>query len=360
MKDLPFPIEKTIITGAAKTFQLEDPVERKQYFALKAGSDIERIQAFLEGNTFVAFFLGKKNSGKGTYSKLFMEAVGAERAAHISVGDVVRDAKAALSDPEQSMTFKERFQEKYRGFVPFEDVVNIVVGHDQKTLLPTEAILALVEMAIDQIGRKAIFVDGFPRNLDQVSISLYFRALMGYRADPDFFIFIDIPEAVIDERMKYRVICPVCKTPRNLKLLRTKQIGYDEEQKQFYLMCDNDTCGNARMVPKIGDDQGIESIRDRIQIDHEVMKTLLGLHGVPKVYLRNCIPAGSAKDFVDAYEITPSYEYSYDPETKAVSVEEKPWIVNDDDGVPSHSLLPAAVAVSLIRQISSVLGLKSE
>jgi len=36
---------------------------------------------------------------------------------------------------------------------------------------------------------------------------------------------------------------------------------------------------------------------------------------------------------------------------------EKPWVVKDDDGVPSYSLLPQAVAVSLIKQMVSVLGL---
>src|SRR3989344_4540913 len=61
------------------------------------------------------------------------------------------------------------------------------------TLLPTEFILALVERKIDQIGRKAIFIDGFPRDLDQISYSLYFRSLIGYREDPAFFTFISLP-----------------------------------------------------------------------------------------------------------------------------------------------------------------------
>ena len=75
--------------------------------------------------------------------------------------------------------------------------------------------------------KKALFIDGFPRDLDQVSYSLFFRDLIGYRADPDIFILIDVPNSVIDERIKYRVVCPKCHTPRNLKLLATKQVEYD-------------------------------------------------------------------------------------------------------------------------------------
>lgn len=350
-----FPIEKTQTGDAATRFRLEDPADRKRYYELKVGKEIEALKVYLEKNTFVAFLLGKKNSGKGTYSKLFIEAVGSERIAHISIGDVVRDAYKQLQDPKTKKAFQEAFQSKYRGFVPFSDVVEIVLGHNQKSLLPTEAILALVEIAIDRIGNKAIFVDGFPRSLDQVSLSLYFRALMGYRADPDFFIFISIPESVIDERMKSRVVCPVCQTPRSLKLFRTKRIGYDEKSKEFYLICDTPTCKGARMIPKVGDDQGIESIRERIKTDHDVMRTLLDLHGVPKVYLRNTVPVNKAKEFIDDYEVTPAYDYQRNESTGEISVIEKPWTVRDDEGIESYSLLAPTVSVSLIRQIAAIL-----
>src|SRR3989344_4431797 len=310
MKGLDFPIFKTKIEGQNQKFRLEEPAERRNYFDFKAGPEIEKLRDYLRSNTFVGILLGKKNSGKGTYSKLFMEAVGAEHIAHISVGDIVRDTHKEISNPEKK---------------------------------------------IDQIGRKAIFIDGFPRDLDQISYSLYFRSLIGYREDPDFFTFISLPESIIDERMRYRVVCPKCQTPRNLKLLRTKEVGYDEEKKEFYLFCDNPLCGQARMVAKEGDNLGIEAIRDRIEIDDEVMRSLLTLEGVPKIYLRNAIPVEKAKDFVDDYELTPAY--SYERVNGEVKVIEKPWVVKDDDGVPSYSLLPQAVAVSLIKQMVSVLGL---
>ena len=340
---------------------LEDPVQRRKYFDSKAGPEIEKIRSFLEhGNTFLGFLLGKKNSGKGTYSKLFMEAVGGERIAHISVGDVVRSVHQDLSSSERKKELEEFLKRRYRGFIALEKIWDVIEGRDTKTLLPTEIVLALVEREIDKLGRKAIFIDGFPRDLDQISYSLYFRALIGYRDDPDFFVFIDVPEVAIDERMKYRVICPECKSPRNVKLLRTKDVGYDAATKKFYLLCDNPSCsgfGKNRMVSKEGDELGIEAIRERVELDDKIMRMLLDLQGIPKVYLRNSVPVDVAKDYIDDYEITPSYHYEWDKNSGAVRVIEESWVIKDDDGKPSYSLLPAPVAVSLIKQTAQVLGL---
>lgn len=334
---------------------LEDPAERREYFELKAGSAIAKLRDYLKGGVFMCILLGPKNSGKGTYTKLFIEALGVNNIAHISVGDVVRNAHKSLANETGKAELVNFLSKKYRGFIPIDKALDVILGRDTKTLLPTEVILALVEREIDRAGRKAIFVDGFPRNLDQISYSLYFRALMGYRDDPDFLAFIDLPEAVIDERMKYRVICPKCQTPRSLKLLRTKEVGYDQNDKKFFLKCDGASCGGQRMISKEGDELGIEAIRDRIEVDFKVMETLLRLEGVPKVFLRNSVPADSAVEIVDDYEITPAYRYEY--ERGAVNVIEEPWTVKDENGMKAYSLLPAPVAVSLINQTVKVLNL---
>lgn len=356
MKGISFPVFKTKVAGVSKKFFLEDPAERRKYFDAKAGPEIEKLREFLRENTFVGFLLGPKNSGKGTYSKLFMEAVGGDRIAHISVGDIVRSVhKDIEAGKEHELIAFLRV--RYRGFITIEKALDVILGRDTKTLLPTEVILALVEREIDRIGRKAVFIDGFPRNLDQVSYSLYFRALIGYRDDPDFFVFIDVPESVIDERMRYRVICPVCQTPRSLKLLRTRDVGYDEKRSDFYLMCDTPACDRARMVEKEGDNLGIEAIRSRIEIDTAVMKSLTKLEGVPKVFLRNAVPVDMAKEYVDDYELTPEYRYELGATGKKVKISEVPWTVMDDEGKMTYSLLPATVVVSLIKQIVQALGL---
>src|SRR3989338_9966276 len=354
MNKLNFPIFKTK-TGSARKFKLEDPGDRAKYFQHKAGPEIKKLKQYLSKNTFVAFLLGKKNSGKGTYSKLFMEAVGKDKVAHISVGDIVRSVHADLKDSKKKKSLIDFLKHRYRGFISIEKAIDVILGRDTVTLLPTEIILALVEREIDRLGRKAIFIDGFPRNLDQVSYSLYFRALMGYRDDPDFMVFISVPDSVIDERIKNRVICPICKTPRSLKLLRTKEIGYDEKTKQFFLKCDNPECKEVRLVPKEGDELGIEPIRERIEIDDKIGLKLLDLQGIPKVYLRNSIPVSVAKKSVDDYELTPAYRY--EKKGKDIRVVEEPWVIKDDEGKPAHSLLPAAVTVSLIKQIAKVLSL---
>lgn len=360
MDKFSFPIFKTKTAGVTQRFLLEDPVERRKYFDAKAGNEIEKIREFLEKNTFVGFMLGPKNSGKGTYVKLFMEAIGSERIAHVSVGDIVRSINKDLENAEKKEDLVAFLRRRYRGFITIEQALDVILGRDTKTLLPTEIILSLVERAMDRIGRKAVFIDGFPRNPDQISYSLYFRALMGYRDDPDFFVFIDAPEAVIDERMKYRVVCPECQTPRNLKLLRTKNIGYDTQEKSFYLLCDNPLCsgyGRSRMVAKEGDMLGIEAVRDRIEVDRQVIKSLLGLQGVPKIYLRNSVPKAVANDYIDDYEITPSYRFEWDTIEKKTRVIEEPWLITDDEGVSSYSLLPVPIALALIKQVASVLGL---
>lgn len=355
-----FPIFKTKIPNDTKTFSLEDPEHRRAYFLHKAQPEIEFIKDYLKSGTFVAFLLGKKNSGKGTYSKLFMEAVGKERVAHLSVGDIVRAAHHEAEDESTQGALVEFLKKRYRGPVSVPKVIDIIVGRDTVTLLPTEVILALVEREIDRVGRKAVFIDGFPRSLDQVSLSLYLRALMGYRDDPDFFVFLNVANSVIDERIKNRVICPICKTPRSLKLLRTKEAGYDEIKKEFYLKCDNPECSGARMVPKEGDELGIAPIKDRIMMDDKISDTLVQMEGIQKILLRNVIPAVTALDYVDQYELTPAYKYAWDEATKTVNISEEPWTVKDDNGVESNSLLPAGVVLGLIKNTARVLGFESK
>lgn len=87
------------------------------------------------------------------------------------------------------------------------------------------------------------------------------------------------------------------------------------------------------------------------------MRTLLELQGVPKILLRNSIPVSEAQASVDDYEITPAYSYEWDEANKKVIVKTDPWVVNDDNGIPSHSLLPAPVVLAFIKQMTAVLGL---
>jgi adenylate kinase family enzyme len=351
-----FPIFKTKIKGLTRKFNFNNPKDQKEYFQLKAGKVIEKLRAYLKENTFVAYLLGKKNSGKGTYSKLLAEIVEPERIEHFSIGDMIRALEKELTHPQRKSNFIDFLEKNYRGRLSVKEIIKILEKRNTKTLLPTELILNLVKREMAKKEKKALFIDGFPRDLDQINFSLFFRDLVGYRDDPDIFVLIDVPDLVIDERMKWRRVCPLCQTSRNLKLLLTSKVGYDREKRGFYLLCDNPACREARMIAKEGDEWGIKPIKKRLKEDEELMELALSLYGVPKVLLRNSIPLKMAKKFFDDYEITPEYVLQWNEKEKKVEVKEKPWVFFNQ-GVKSISLLPQPVVVSLIKQLVRALNL---
>ena len=345
-----FPIEKTKM-GDDRKFNLADPKEREEYFQLKCGVEIEKLKEHLNnGHTFIAYLLGKKNSGKGTYSKMFSEIIGSDKIEHLSVGDMVRAIDEEMQDPQKKAELVEFLEKNYRGFYALEDIIKSLEDRDTKSLLPDEIILVLVKREITKRKGKVILLDGFPRNLDQVSFSLFFRDLVDYRDDPDVFVLIDVPMNIINERIKWRRICPKCNASRSLRLLPTSKIGQDEDG--YYLICDEANCDGGKMVMKEGDEKGIEPIKERLLMDEEILKKAYSLYGVPKVLLRNAVPADVAREYVDDYEMTPGYSFEMvDGEIKTI---EEPWIVADDDGVQCVSLQAAPVVVSMIKQLVEV------
>lgn len=355
MKNLEFPLITIKVKGLTKKFDLASPQGRKAYFTAKAGEDIKTISKYLKDNTFIAYMLGKKNSGKGTYSQIFAEIFGADKVALVSVGDIVRDTHANWDSFKKSKKY-DQLRKLYRGYMSFDEAVDTLLGRSQDKLLPTEFILALLKLHIQDLKGKSIFIDGLPRETDQVSYSLFFRDLVDYRDDPDIFILIDIPESVIEERIRNRVVCPKCKNTRSMKLLPTSIVKYDIKNKEFYLVCDSPRCdGGHRMRAKEGDNLGLAPIRSRLDKDEEILRSAFALHGIPKVLLRNHVPVRTAGNYFDHYEITPEYSYKWDPKKKEVIMIETPWSVKDDNGVESRSLLAAPVVVTLLKQLADIL-----
>ena len=364
MKDIEFPIFKTK-SDIYKKFDMTDFKGRQEYFEYKAGPEIKKLREYLKENTFIAYLLGKKSSGKGTYAKMFAEIIDKDKIAHFSIGDMIRSFDEIIGDENKKKELIVFLEKNYRGYLPLEYIIKSLEQRSTKTLLPSELILVLAKREIAKLGRKAIFIDGFPRDLDQISYSLFFRDLIGYREDQDVFILIDVPTTVIDQRVKCRVICPLCQTSRSLKLLPTKNVEHDNGK--FHLICDNSNClatrdlakldKGSRMTTKEGDELGIEPIRERLNKDEVLIKQTMSLQGIPKVLLRNSIPAAQIKDFVDDYEITPEYSYTFDEKENKVKTIEKPWEFLDDEGVASNSLMPPPVVVSLIKQLVKALGI---
>ena len=338
---------------------MNNPKERKDYFQLKAGGDIGRIKEyFKKGNSFIVYLLGKKNSGKGTYAKLFAEAVGLDKVEHFSIGDMIRMVDEELKDRKRRKEFIAFLEKNYRGNLSVKEIIKLLEQRSTATpLLPTELILLLTKREVSKKKKKTLFIDGFPRELDQMNFTLFFRDLIGHRDDPDVFVLIDVPDKVIDERIKYRRVCPVCQTSRNIKLLPTSKVEYDQKKKDFYLLCDNPDCSEKKMLPKEGDQRGIGPIKQRLKKDEELIRQAYSLYGIPKVLLRNSIPTAVARQYVDDYEITPEYYYVWDEKKKKAITKEKPWIVADNEGHPSYSLLAAPVALAMIKQIVKALRL---
>lgn len=350
MSNLNFSIVSTKIPGVFENFDTSQPGQRQIYFKIKIGKEIEKIKKFLANHTFLALMLGKKNAGKGVYCGLLREILGEDKVAQISVGDLTRSVFEEIKNPEGLKSLKDYLEKNYRSYMPLDEALNAFINKSQDKLLPTEFILCLITREIEKLPKKALLIDGFPRNIDQISYSLYLRQLVNFRNDPDFLVFIDVPESIIDARIKTRVICPKCQTSRNPVTLPTSKIGYDENTKEFYLICDQPNCDSGRMIRKAGDDQGIGPIKDRLDLDGKLMEMAKEIHGIKKIFLRNSIPLDKANLF-DNYEITPEFYYEKDFDKKIV-IKTKPWIIKDDDGVDSVSLMPSAVMVSFVRQLA--------
>ena len=99
-----FPVFKTKIAGVRQEFDLTNHKERGAYFEAKAGADIKKLRRYLEHNSFIAYLLGKKNSGKGTYAKMFAEIVAPEKIQHFSIGDIIREVDKELKDKKKETT----------------------------------------------------------------------------------------------------------------------------------------------------------------------------------------------------------------------------------------------------------------
>lgn len=356
MQDLNFPVFKTK-SDVYKKFDLTDAKSRLEYFDYKCGDEIKKLREFVQTKTCIVYLLGKKSSGKGTYSKMLAEVIDKDRIAHFSIGDMVRSFDAVIKDEAQKKELVEFLEKKYRGPVSVADIMKALEERSTKVLLPSELILALAEREIEKLGKKTIFIDGFPRDVDQVSQAMFFKSLIDYRNDPDVFVLIDVPTNVIDERVKFRVICPLCQTSRNLKLLPTKNVEYNKETGKFDLICDNSACSGAKMVQKEGDENGIAPIKARLEKDEVLMKQVYKMHGLKKVLLRNSIPVSEVKEATDDYEITPEFVYKFNEAENKVETSEKPWEVTDDEGTLCNSLMPPPVVVSLIKQLTKSLDL---
>ena len=108
------------------------------YFHYKADDEIEKLKDYVKDNTFIVYLLGKKNSGKGTYSKILASLVGKDLMEHFSVGDMIRAISKEIQDPAKKIEIQEYLKKNYRGWIAADKLMAVIEGRDTKTLLPTE------------------------------------------------------------------------------------------------------------------------------------------------------------------------------------------------------------------------------
>ncbi len=355
----PYKVDYTWVktkTDDEKEYDLSDPAMRRLYFNAKAGEEIQKLQTFLQKNSFIAYFLAPKMAGKGTYTAMLMEVLGEDLIEHISVGDIVRKSHLEFEKKGKNSEVYKYMKDNYRGFLDLEKVFEALVCRDTKSVsIPTEFVLSLVKMEIDSLGARTIFLDGFPRKVDQISYSLYFRDLINHREDRDFFLLINLPIEIINQRIKARMICPECQTSRNLTLNPTPKVSCDQKDGCFYLVCDNPSCKEIRMVCKEGDELGIENIKGRIVDDLKLMEQARNMYGIEKIEVYNSLEKEKALDYVDDYELTKEFCFEKKKDG-GVKKNTKPFSI-EDNGVEYVSLLPAPAVVQLIRQLVEKLGL---
>ena len=335
-------------------FDIHSFTGRQEYFQAKAGKQISEIKEYLKEKTFIVFLLAKKGSGKGVYTKLIEDIFGQNTIGHISVGDVIRKNHKLIQDTESKEELLVYLKNNYRGHIPLGEAITIFENKNQSNLLPTEFVICLVKKEIYEQGGKAYFIDGFPRGLDQIPYSLFFKELIDLRNDPDIFVTIDTPETLIEARIKTRVVCPQCQMSRNIAFLPSSLIGYDEQNREFYLICDNPECHNCRMICKEGDQDGINSIRERLDMEGQLMKRVSELHGVEKINLVSTLDAETSHIYADDYELTKEFTY-VKKEDETIEKSETTYTFSDDEGKQVHSLVATPVVVQFIYQLHKIL-----
>jgi len=172
--------------------------------------------------------LGPQGSGKGTQAKLLAEKLGL---VYLEMGQILREIS----------TQKTPLGEKISDFL------------DKGVLVDNQIMTEILKNYLTRENfKKGILLDGFPRNLNQVS--LLETILKNNQAEINKVIFLNISNEESIRRLTARRICPKCGRNFNLVTLPPKQ---DE-------ICDD--C-HIQLVRR--DDENDEVIKERLKVYQE-------------------------------------------------------------------------------------------
>ena len=173
--------------------------------------------------------LGAPGAGKGTQADLLVDKLSIPA---ISTGNMLREAMA-----NGSALGKE-----------------VKTYMDGGLLVPDELILGIVAERVTQPDCKNGFIlDGVPRTLAQA------EALDAKGIRIDHVVSIEIDDAVIENRMTGRRVCPKCGASYHISANPPKADG----------ICDQ--CGGELMIRK---DDAPETVRKRLEVYHELTEVL--------------------------------------------------------------------------------------
>ena len=182
----------------------------------------------------IVILLGAPGSGKGTIAgRLASEDASLK---HVSSGDLLRGAVAKGTPAGvEAKAFMEKGE-----------------------LVPDALIARMIkDVLAETTGDVTMLLDGFPRNVAQAEI------LAATGAPIRSVVLVDVPDAVIADRIAGRRTCPNCKAGYHVTALPPKVEG----------VCDR--CGAALVVRK---DDNPETVKDRLVVYHRETEPLIAYY----------------------------------------------------------------------------------
>ncbi len=182
----------------------------------------------------IVILLGAPGSGKGTVAgKLAAENAHLK---HVSSGDLLRGAVAKGTDAGK----------KAKDYM------------EAGKLVPDALIATMIkDVVAETTGDVTMLLDGFPRNLAQAKI------LEEMGAPVKSAVLIDVPDALIQDRIAGRRTCPKCKAGYHVKNLPPKVEG----------ICDK--CGAELVIRK---DDNPDTVKDRLAVYHSETEPLIAFY----------------------------------------------------------------------------------
>lgn len=178
---------------------------------------------------------GPPGAGKGTQAGLLSEKFGA---AHISTGDILREAVAKGTEVGK----------KAKSYM------------DRGELVPDQVVIDIAKEKLAEIGNKGFILDGFPRTVPQAAA--FDGALAELGMPLDGVVSLCVPEEELVKRLSGRRICAGCSRPFHVDSMPD----------------DTGTCSACGEELVQRDDDKPEAVRNRLHVYESQTAPLIGYY----------------------------------------------------------------------------------